>query len=383
VLDTTMLGLYAAGGISLGGNVACIASLDNYMLLLDVSDPAHPREVGRYTAPGGGMDAVMNAESVAFVPAYSYTHDTVLHAVDISDPANPVVVGAVGGWEGPKAMVLRDSFLYAAEPYRFEVFNVANPRQPVWMGRCDLPTSSSGISIQDTLVYLAPNIYVINVARPAQPVLVGQTSSNCNDVAVLDTFCYVAHAYESLKVYSVANPAVPRRLSSTWVPGQAYTVTVRDSYVHLGCNDFRVFDIGNPASPLLTGYYATPYRTRSLDFDSLYVYVACYLAGVEILELLPVGLAEPGERLRCPTGASLSLSPNPVGDYARLSWSGSEVLKRITVRNAAGRTVLMKTVEPAAERRQERLGLSHIRPGVYFVEVDLGKKTASAKLVKR
>jgi len=81
VLDTAILGTYSCADISVKGGLACVASQQNYMLLFDISDPTDPSEVGRYIAPGGGMESVLNAESLAYVPAYAHTHDTVLHAV--------------------------------------------------------------------------------------------------------------------------------------------------------------------------------------------------------------------------------------------------------------------------------------------------------------
>jgi hypothetical protein len=382
VLDTSILGMYAAMDISVKDGVACIATGEVGMLLFDISDPVHISELGWYdSASARYTTALLNADTVAFVSAFNSSPREVFHSVDISDPAHPVRVGAGIGFNPVEAMALRDSFLYCAEDYKFEVFNVANPRQPVWMGRCNLSTSTSGISIQDTLAYLAPNIYVINVAQPAQPVLVGQTSCNCNDVAVRDTYCYVAHAYESLKVYSVANPSSPRRLTSVWVPGQAYTVALRDSYAGLGCNDFRVFDIGNPASPVLTGYYATPYRTRSLDFDSLYAYVACYLAGVEVLELLPVGISEPGGKSLRPRQCEVWLSPNPARYRMQLSWSGFEEPPNVQVLDPAGRVVLRRQASSGTDRTLN-IGLGCLKPGVYFLRCSSGETERLIRFVR-
>ncbi len=389
-VDTEMLAMGDGAGISVRNGIACVASQSGTGLtLLDVSDPSNMRELANLDTAGGApwSGAVVNCESIAYIGWAAGPSKELLRVVDITDPLAPHFVGGDSGFNPIEAMALRDTFIYCAEEYKFEVFNVANPRRPVWRGRCDAYSSALGIDVQGTLAYVAPRLQIFDVADPSNPMRIHEESGNRvngRGIAVRDTIAYFLSNYDTLWVYGVSNPYIPVIVG--WVPSgshRGFDLVLRDSYAYAGCQDFRVYDVSSAAEPTSIGYYATPYYAMGLDLGSQYVYVACYLAGVEILELLPVGLAEPGERLRCPTGASLSLSPNPVGDYARLSWSGPEVLKRITVRNAAGRTVLMKTVEPAAERRQERLGLSHIRPGVYFVEVDLGKKTASAKLVKR
>ena len=365
VLDTSMLAMRSCVDISVKGGVACVASQENYMAMFDVSDPAQPREIGRYTAPGWFMESVLSTESLAYVPAYAHTHDTVLHAVDITDPSNPVMVGAVGGWLAPAAMSLRDTLLYVAEDYKFEVFSVANPRQPVWLGNCDALYGAAGIDVQDTLVYVMPGFQVFNVARPDQPVRISSTSCNAWDIAIRDTFAYIAHARESLKVYSVANPYSPQQLSSTWVPGQARAVVLRDSYVYLGCDDFRVFDIANPVAPELGGRYSTPYLVMSLDSDSQYVYAACYLAGICILEQLPVGIAE---SRRQPSGQrpSARLSPNPVRRWARLELSDSRNLCEVQVYDPLGRVVQRYSVT-GTDGGPQCIDFGDLGSGVYFL----------------
>jgi hypothetical protein len=102
-------------------------------------------------------------------------------------------------------MVLRDSFLYAAEPYRFEVFNVANPRQPVWMGRCNsIDMVLCGLDIEGHFAYEIAGPFglaIINIVDPANPYVVSTTTGHSTyaaGVAVRDTFAYVPSAYETL-----------------------------------------------------------------------------------------------------------------------------------------------------------------------------------------
>ena len=375
VLDTTMLGMGDVVGVSVRGGIACVAAqYVSGLTLLDVSDLSNIRELSNLDTAGDApwSGPVINCESLAYIGWAAGPSFELLRVVDISDPLAPHFVGGGTGFNPIQAMVLRDTLIYCAEDSKFEVFNVADPRQPVWVGNCNLSTSPSGIAIQDSFVYLAPDINVINVARPDQPVLVGQTSSNCWDIAVRDTFCYVAHAYDSLKVYSVANPAVPRRLSSTWVSGQARTITVRDSCVYLGCDDFRAFDIADPASPLLTGYYATPYHPRSIDFDNLYAYVACYLTGVEVLELLPEGISEPEVEYSRPMDGSVRFSPNPVRRLARLSWSRTGGIGEVLVIDVLGR-VATKLRTGDSHQGAVNVDLGFLRPGVYFMRCTSGQ----------
>jgi hypothetical protein len=390
VLDTTMLAAYAAADISVKDGIACVASQRDYMMLFDISNPAEPREVGRYFAPGGGMESVLNAGSLAYVPAYAHTHDTVLHAVDITDPSHPVMVGAVGGWEGPYGMVLQDSFLYCAEPYRFEVFSVANPRQPVWRGRCNsIDMVLCGLDVAGDHAYEIAGPYglaVINIEDPGNPYVVSTTTGHPTysaGVAVRDTFAYVPSAYDTLWVHSMADPARPRVVGCAPIDdGGGYDICLRDSYAFLGGVDFHVFDISSPAQPVRAGYHESPYRAFDVTCDSSYIYVASYLAGVAVYEVLPVGLAEPGRADPLP-GHLFSVVPNPARATAAVRLAESQRPAKVTIRDVAGRAVSTWSAAALGGTGTLRLDLSGLKAGVYFVEVGFGGVTQSRKLVKQ
>jgi hypothetical protein len=342
--DTTLLSAGFAEDIDVAGGLACVGgSGQGYgaMSLFDVSDPAAIRLLGRYDSAGIGYSAaVLNAESLAYMGAFLSDPREVFHVVDIADPANPVKLGAGIGFNPVKAMALRDSLLYCAEGHKFEVFSVANPRQPVWMGRCDAYSSALGIDVQDTLVYVAPHLQIFNVADPANPLRIYETSGsrvNGRGIAARDTFLYFLSNYDTLWVYSAANPVSPRIIGS--LPSgshRGFDLVLQDSYAYAGCQSFRLFDVTSPVEPVSIGHYETPYYAMDLDLDSQYVYVACYLAGVEILEVLPVGVAEPADSKRLSAWCGLRLLPNPVRGSATLSWSGGSGPAEINVRDAAG-----------------------------------------------
>jgi hypothetical protein len=391
VLDTWLLPMSEAHGVSVRNGVACVIAPSTGLTLLDVSDPTAIRELANLDTTGVGpsCEAVINIDSLAYAGWWTFPGDC-FRVVDISDPLRPTTVCRVSGFNDPGAMVLRDSFLYCAEDYKFEVFNVANPRQPVWMGRCNsIDMVLCGLDIEGHFAYEIAGPFglaIINIVDPANPYVVSTTTGHSTyaaGVAVRDTFAYVPSAYETLYVHSVADPARPRVLGGAAInDGGGYDICLRDSYAFLGGVNFHVFDISSPAQPVRTGYYESPYRARKVTCDSSYIYVACYLAGVAVYEILPVGLAEPrrGEpRPEC----GLDVIPNPVRSHAVLRWTGSRGPESITIRDVAGRVVWALSQKPATERRQLSLDLTRFGSGVYFMEVDIGTKTTSVKLVKQ
>ena len=388
MLDTTMLEGDETYSISVSGQIACVTHNSLGVLLFDISDPSRPREVGRCdTASIGHWPALVNADSLAYAGGFVTSPREVLHVLDISDPANPVKVGGGVGFNPVEAMVLRDSFLYCAEDNKFEVFNVANPRQPVWMGRCDAYSSALGLAIQDSWAYVAPRLQVISVANPANPVKVYEGSGNRlngRGIAVRDTFAYFLSNYDTLWVYSISNPYAPAIIG--WSPSgshRGFDLVLLDSYAYAGCQDFRVFSLASPAQPTSAGYYETPYYAMNIDTSGGYIYVACHLAGVEVLEMLPVGVNERRLDGQQQSRPEARVTPNPVSSRAMLTWSGLDRLEGVVIRDVAGRVVWALNQKPAPERRELSFDLTGFGSGVYFMEVDVGIKTTSVKLVKQ
>ncbi len=385
MLDTTMLEGDETYSISVSGQIACVTHNSLGVLLFDISDPTRPREVGRCdTASIGHWPALINADSLAYAGGFVTSPREVLHVLDISDPANPVKVGGGVGFNPVEAMVLRDSLLYCAEDYKFEVFNVANPRQPVWRGNCDAYELALDACVQGNYVYVTPHLQVFDVTNPASPVRISETPgvTTLGGLAVRDSFAYVASAYDSLWVFSIKYPSMPYLLSGVYLGNSfGYDVTLRGSYAHVGCYDYRLFDISSPAAPRPAGYYSTPYRVMKVDCDSMYVYAACYLAGVCVLEQLPAGIAEPGhENLR--TGpASVRLVPNPVCRWGRLELGPAVGSHEMDVMDALGRTVLAPVVAAATDGKEE-IDFESLKPGVYFLRCRTGRIDALVKFVK-
>jgi hypothetical protein len=392
-IDTTLLSMEYSIGISVRSGIACVASQSGTgLVLLDVSDSTHPMEIASLdtAGPNPGCNAVINLDSFAYLGWWGIGNP-LIRVVDIDTPTAPHFVGGAQCFNAIEAMVLRDSFLYCAEEYKFEVFNVANPRQPVWVGRCNsLEIVLCGLDVQGSHGYEIAGAFglgVLDVTDPANPYLVSTTTGhrvNSAGIAVRDTFAYVPSAYDTFWVLSVANPTQPRFLAGAAIgDGGGYDVCLRDSYAFLGCKGFHVFDISSPVQPVKVGYYETPWNARKVTCDSSLIYVACYLAGVEVLEMLPVGVAERRPYAQQQSWSEAHVTPNPVRNRATLSWSGPDRLDGVAIRDVAGRVVWTLNQKPAAERRQFSLDLTRFGSGVYFMEVDIGTKTTSAKLVKQ
>lgn len=120
-----VLELDLAGRITLAGELAYVAADFGGMVIVDVRDPARPRELGRFTGPGD-VCAVAVAGKVAYVADYTGG----VSIVDVGDPRRP---RALGEWdEGMvgEVAVGEGGSLYVAMGTLTEV-DASTPRRPL------------------------------------------------------------------------------------------------------------------------------------------------------------------------------------------------------------------------------------------------------------
>ena len=85
----------AASDIELAGDYAFVGSYGEGMVVIDISDPTHPKRAGKFDCPGGQNDIQLSPDARYAVMAID-TKSNTCHdgqegsvVLDISDPANP------------------------------------------------------------------------------------------------------------------------------------------------------------------------------------------------------------------------------------------------------------------------------------------------------
>jgi hypothetical protein len=146
--------------VAVQGNYAYIAANDNGLVVLDISNPAAPSYVGRYSSSvfkgylkvsvSGDYACVMNMES----------------DIEILDISNPSSISEVGKYT-PRALandfVLSGQYLYVAEGTNgLKIIDISNPASPVVAGYYK-PTGpdpiSNAVFVSGQYVYVADGQY--------------------------------------------------------------------------------------------------------------------------------------------------------------------------------------------------------------------------------
>jgi hypothetical protein len=354
-----------------------VGSYHSGLTILDVTDPARPARLGSldYLGRLPSCLSVEARDSFAFVPWDSVPQ---LRTVSVADPHNPVQAGGCDVWDRPEDMVLRDTLLYCAMPNRFQIINIARPREPALVGGC--VGDGVAVVVQDSFAYTAAGATrITNIARPDSPYVVSTISGHSGSgIAVRDTFLYISAAYDTLWVYGIANPASPHLLGFAPVSAHTSDVALAESTAAVTrFNGIDLFSLQNPAQPRRIGGITTPYGPRRVVYSAPYWYVAMWDAGVGVYKSESLGVAEErGGRTR---DAGPTVTPNPTRGVVVLQLP-DDALGSILLRDVSGRRVL--SMAPTTRTGQLTLDLGRLPAGVYFVEVRYKGEYRSVKVVR-
>jgi len=270
------LGVQYATDIAVSGGYAYVTSSNQdsvgSLLVLDVSDPYHPVEVG-------SIDFVPSLPlAVAVSGSYAYVADVVpvgLRVIDVSAPSAPVQVGSVGPFGWTRDVAVSGDYAYVVEDHRldFSVIDVSEPTVPVLVGSL-WGGGGYGVAVSGGYAYVAAwdaGLRVIDVSEPSAPVWAGEQGDvGGSGVAVSGGYAYTAGGYSDyfpmgLYVIDVSEPSAPVEVGFLGTPKPALDVAVSRGYAYVAVNDLysfpggglHVIDVSIPSAPVEVGSYAT------------------------------------------------------------------------------------------------------------------------------
>jgi len=358
-IDSAWFASDAAVDVHADGSRLYVANTKAGLQIVNISDPTSPQTLARYDTAGQlpQLHTVTARDSFAYI---SWAPPP-FRVVDVGDPVRPRFVGSCWVTNIPEDMVLRDSFVYCAEANRFQIVNVARPRQPVLVGSCN--GDGVAIVVRDTFAYTgAGAVRVTNVARPDSPFVVTTIGRASPDLSIVDSilFCNPGPAIW----YSLANPAVPVPIDSIdmghWITAMA--AVDRTVYACSGPTYTTLYaiSIADLHQPRVIAQASLPYTANRITYAAPYLYLSCWEAGVCIFDSAQVAVAEPRPEPKPRESAQFGL-PSVAGGALRVEAGGG----RVRLYDTAGKS--------AAELQSGVHDVSRIPAGVYFVRTDSGQ----------
>src|SRR6266516_4477500 len=200
---------YSAGrawDVAVEDDLAYVAVEDGGLLILDVSAPNRPRELGNLRLAGRGP--------IVVAAPYAYLGANGLQVIDVSNPSQP---SRVGGYEGIRIsrMAVAGDYAYAAaEELGLVVFDLSDKTRPSPIST-NQTIRALGVVARGDYAYASGigQFWILDVTDPSQPI---QESALClfpflnriEDLALNDHYAYLCDE-SGMKVVDIANPRFP------------------------------------------------------------------------------------------------------------------------------------------------------------------------------
>lgn len=221
-----------ATDVHLAGSYAYVTAQERGLRIIDLSTPSAPREVAAYVpdrAPQAQADpefryypdppsawAITALGDTAFV-----SFDDGLHVLDLSDPARPRRIGRYDHTERAMQTAVRDGLLFAAFDDGLHIIDVENPADPTVVSTLDTPSYARAVALAGPHLYLGDltgGVLVVDVSDPAAAQVRSRVvleRSRVVDVAYDGNgHVFVAGTSGGLQVIDVSDPQAPRLLKT-------------------------------------------------------------------------------------------------------------------------------------------------------------------------
>jgi hypothetical protein len=257
----------------------------------------------------GQIDTPGFAQGVAVEGDYVYIADdeSGLRVVNVSDPAHPVEVGSLPmpGYAPFWDVAVQGNYAYIVADWQggLRVVDVSVPETPTEVGYCGAAVNSRRVAVAANYAYVGglSNFAVVNVSSPVNPFATGFLTAKSTGVVVVGGSAYVAGEWDGLRVVDVSNPYAPTQAGFLDLPGYAWELDLEGDYAYVANADhgLRVVDVSNPVAPVEVGfwnpgYYGNPNdAVRSVAVAWGHAYVAEQGHGVSMLNV-----SDPAEPIR-------------------------------------------------------------------------------------
>jgi len=244
--------------------------------VVDVTDPRHPVELGRYLPSPATM--LWNVD-VAGGFAYIAADRSGLHIVDVGNPSSPSLAGRFVTRGRAIGIDANASLAYVVAESQWNpdigdyvggglsIVDAADRAHPVEVGFCPIADVYEGSSpvyqiarqviVRESYAYVAAEgggLWIVRVDPASEPVKVKQVRTDSmfvTDLAMLETYVYLVDADRGLRIVDVRQPQAPVSLGMYSVTSlfENLDISGSNAYIADRRNGLRVLDISNPTSP--------------------------------------------------------------------------------------------------------------------------------------
>ncbi len=343
--------------------------------ILDVSNPANPALLG--TAPlGGESRGVVVSGNYAYVAA----RDSGVYVVDVTNAGLPVRLSRINTSRARGIAINGSNVYVATRDSGLVVLDITNPANPIWL------TNVRGIDVENVATTgnvvgtsLFSSIRFYDITNPASPVAKGNTPSfriGNEGFTIAGNYAYTPDG-DSLKIFNITDLMTPTLVSKIKTGGYGYVAAVAGNYCYVASEGtgVRAINISNPSAPVEDGYYDGVPQSRGVAVNGNYVYVAEKTDGLSVYSNDLITSVENRGGMIPEVITLYQNFPNPFNPATQISFDlPSAAHVKLQVLNVLGQTIaVVLNEERSAGSHRIEFNAKNLSSGVYFYRLIAGE----------
>lgn len=240
------------------GEYLCLRGVG--LSMWDISNPTLPVKVAEVDT-----QFIVGAATLSGDYAYAPTWANGLRIIDVSNPLQPFEVGSCDSGYCTTVTVTGNHAMVMKGYYYLDIWNVANPAQPVFESTYSSPGSLSffcfDLASSGSLVcggdrrIRRPSLFVLDITNPQVPTEVGTfgTKGAPYRMAIMDSVGFMTGNFSTILTVDLSNPAQATQLGMSNEENYvlSYDIAIYGNYAYTACLDqgFLVFDISDLIQP--------------------------------------------------------------------------------------------------------------------------------------
>jgi hypothetical protein len=264
--------------LSVIGEMLYISVREEGIRIYDISTPSAPVLVKIFTP----LEAFFPGQMVVSGNLAYLADLNGLVILDISDPANPVLVGYESNGSSIFSLAVQGNNAYALDEDSLRAYDIANPAQPLLLDEYfvddDLRIFLTSLAVNGSYAYLSGGIYYMAGSRYYTELIdisdltdlrklgdLPALAAPHNQLVVAGDLLYATRS-GGLAIFDLSEPADPQPIgtypgiSGLAVQPQAGRTVYLDQQTGL-----QLLDTSDPASPKLLGFYCWPQRSSNIE----------------------------------------------------------------------------------------------------------------------
>jgi hypothetical protein len=257
------------------------------------------RELGQIDTGGMARDVEVHGH-IAYVVDTSEPNPGGLLIINVSDPANPIILGSYYQSGLPWQVRVVGEIAYLANSMvGLEILNVSDPTNPIKIDQYSGSGEAYDVEVVGDIAYLADwsrGLIILNVSNPSnvREIRTILIPGACIHVSVVNSLAYIVDhqtEFSGLRVVNVSNPSLPVQISNFAPSGvDFWNPFAYGDYVYignhgLGGGELRILNVRDPSNIVQAGLFDEQSFISGSFVNGNRAYLADYRNGLVVVDI--------------------------------------------------------------------------------------------------